>query len=73
MNRVAERRFLGGHSPLSGQQILMIADYMWWANNEDSILAWMDDNLPRGADHQRGMILTFDNEQQRSWFLLKWA
>ena len=67
-----ERRFVGGYSPLSGQQILMIADYMWWADNEDSILAWMDDNLPRGADHQQGMILTFDTKQDLMLFLLRW-
>ncbi len=72
MSKIAERRFIGGHSPLSGQQILMIADYMWWSNNEDSILAWMDANLPRGRDHQTGMIVSFDSEQDLMLFLLRW-
>lgn len=72
MSRVAERRFLGGHSPLSGQQILMIADYMWWTANEPEILSWMDANLPRGRDHQQGMILTMDSEQDLMMFLLRW-
>ena len=54
----AEQRFVGGYSPVSKQQILMIADYMWWANNETYILEWMDTNLPRGRAHQTGMIVS---------------
>jgi hypothetical protein len=52
---------------------LMIQDYMWWTVNEREILNWMNDNLPRGIDHQQGMTLTFDSEQQRVMFLLRWA
>jgi hypothetical protein len=36
-------------------------------------MAWMTKQLPRGTDHQQGMIITFDSEQDRTWFLLKWA
>lgn len=68
----AERRFVGGHSPVSKQQILMIANYMWWTANETSILTWMDANLPRGRDHQTGMILTFDSDKDLLMFLLRW-
>jgi hypothetical protein len=56
-----------------GQFLLVIEDYMWWVANEREILNWMNDNLPRGIDHQAGMIITLDSEQQRLHFLLRWA
>ena len=52
---------------------LMIQDYMWWHANEREILNWMVDNLPNGIDHQAGMTVTFDTDQQRMMFLLRWA
>jgi len=68
----AEQRFVGGYSPVSKQQILMIADYMWWTANETDILNWMDTNLPRGRDHQTGMIVSFDSDKDLLMFLLRW-
>ena len=52
---------------------LMIQDYMWWTANEREILNWMESNLPNGIDHQAGMTVTFDTDQQRMMFLLRWA
>ena len=52
---------------------LMIQDYMWWTENEREILNWMAENLPNGIDHQQGMTITFDTDQQRMMFLLRWA
>lgn len=72
MTRVAEHRFLGVHSPLTRQQLLLIADYRWWTENETEILTWMDTNLPRGRDHQQGMVLTLDSTQDLMLFLLRW-
>ena len=68
-----ERRFVGGYSPVTKQQMLLIADYLWWTANEPEILSWMDANLPRGRDHQQGMIITMDSEQDLMIFLLKWG
>ena len=53
--------------------ILWIEDYNWWTQNEKDIVLWMDDHLPRGRDHQQGIVITFDNEQQRLMFMLRWA
>lgn len=52
---------------------LMIQDYMWWHANEREILNWMAANLPRGIEHQQGMTVTFDTDQERMMFLLRWA
>jgi hypothetical protein len=52
---------------------LMIEDYMWWSDNEREILDWMEANLPNGIDHQQGMTITFDSDQDRMMFLLRWA
>lgn len=52
---------------------LMIQDYMWWHANEREIHNWMAEHLPEGIDHQAGMTVTFDTDQQRMLFLLRWA
>ena len=57
----------------NGSSILMIQDFAWWMDNEREILNWMVDHLPRGIEHQEGMVLTFDNEQDRLMFLLRWG
>ena len=72
MFNLVGRRFVGGYSPVSKQQMLMIADYRWWINNESAILKWLDANLPRGRDHQTGMIVSFDSEQDLLMFTLRW-
>jgi len=51
----------------------MINDWTWWEANEREIYNWMAERLPRGIEHQQGIVLSFDNEQQRMMFLLKWA
>jgi hypothetical protein len=61
-----------GRSPMSKDVLLIIEDYAWWVQNDKEIVMWMDDNLPRGRDHQQGMVITFDNEQQRLMFMLRW-
>ena len=61
-----------GYSPLSKDVILIIEDVSWWTQNDQEIVSWMDDHLPRGRNHQQGIVLTFDNEQQRNWFMLRW-
>ena len=58
---------------MSRDVMLFIEDYAWWIQNEKDIVMWMDDNLPRGRDHQQGMVISFDNEQQRLMFMLRWA
>ena len=52
---------------------LMIQDYMWWHANEREILNWMEANLPNGIEHQQGMTVTFDTDQERMMFLLRWS
>ena len=52
---------------------LMIHDYTWWHANEREILNWMAEHLPRGIEHQQGMTVSFDTDQDRLMFLLRWA
>ena len=62
-----------GRSPMSRDVLLFIEDYVWWIQNEKDIIEWMNNNLPRGIDHQQGTVITFDNDQQRLAFMLRWA
>jgi hypothetical protein len=52
---------------------LIIVDYNWWIDNEREILNWMAERLPRGIDHQEGMMLNFDNDYDRINFLMRWG
>ena len=52
---------------------VMVADYQWWHNHEREILNWMAEHLPRGIEHQHGMTVEFDSEQDRTMFLLRWT
>jgi hypothetical protein len=52
---------------------IMIRDYTWWHENEREILNWMAEHLSRGIEHQQGMTVEFDLEQDRTMFLLRWT
>ena len=52
---------------------MVIADITYWLKNEPEIYAWMDDNLPRGRMHQKGMTLEFETDKHLMMFLLRWA
>ena len=56
-----------------GNYGLMIEDYVWWMDNERDILNWMVDHLPKGIEHQQGMMVYFPTDQDRIVFLLKWG
>jgi hypothetical protein len=50
----------------------MISDYVWWSDNEREILNWMAAHMPRGIEHQQGMTVEFDSEQDQLLFMLRW-
>ena len=64
-----------GRFQMTGNQFppsLFISDYDWWQENAYEILEWMDKCLPRGREHQRGMVIEFDNDGDRLNFLVRW-
>ncbi len=65
-------RFVVAPDPLHYKSYVMIQDYQWWTANEREILNWMAEHLPRGIEHQRGMTVEFESEQDRMMFLLRW-
>lgn len=71
--RLKTSRFQLYSSPFSHGLELIIVDYTWWSNNEREILNWMNETLPRGIDHQQGMVLSFDTDFERINFLMKWG
>ena len=66
-------RFIVAPNLLNYKSFVMIEDYQWWAANEREILNWMAEHLPRGIEHQQGMTVEFDTDQDRMMFLLRWA
>ena len=53
-----KNRFVPAQNPMDRDAILWIEDYNWWTQNEKDIVLWMDDHLPRGRDHQQGIVLS---------------
>lgn len=51
---------------------IIISDFKWWVDNEQEIYAWMDECLPKGRQHQQGMVVVIDNPTDASNFLLRW-
>jgi hypothetical protein len=51
---------------------IIISDYRWWTDNEKEIYTWMDQCLPRGRNHQQGMVVVIEDQADASNFLLKW-
>jgi hypothetical protein len=68
---VKKNRFVPGYSPLNGQVMLIIEDYAWWVQNqtalEESIRSF------EGRVRQQGMVINFDNIEDRTMFMLRWA
>jgi hypothetical protein len=58
---------------VDGSLCLVIIDVLWWIDNEREVLNWMAEILPRGIDHQEGMVLKFDNDYDRINFLMRWG
>jgi hypothetical protein len=68
-----KNRFIPARSPIDGDYLLIIEDYAWWHVNHYDITDWMREHLPRGEEHCTGMVIHFDNEEQRTWFMLRWS
>jgi hypothetical protein len=68
----AKNRFIIAPDLINYKYVVVIEDYSWWHDNHYDITDWMQQHLPRGENHAQGMIIEFDTEQQRDWFLLRW-
>ena len=52
---------------------IIIKDYRWFTQHESEIYTWMDECLPRGRQHQQGMVIVIEDESDASNFLLRWS
>ncbi|CAB4137989.1 hypothetical protein UFOVP328_182 [uncultured Caudovirales phage] len=66
-----KNRFVAGYSPLNKQVMLIIEDYAFWVENQDALEASIESF--EGRVRQQGMIINFDNVEDRTMFLLRWA
>jgi hypothetical protein len=51
--------------------MLIIEDYAWWVQNQEALEASIESF--EGRVRQQGMIINFDNVEDRTMFLLRWA
>lgn len=57
---------------INGKQSYIIADYVFWIDNQTALEAWLIANTTAGVKTQEGMILSFANEQEELMFRLRW-
>jgi hypothetical protein len=51
--------------------MLLVADYKFYNEKEKDIIVWTEQSL-KSFDRQ-GMILEFDNDEDRLLFIMKWS
>jgi hypothetical protein len=56
---------------IQNKSILVISNVSWWVNNQADIKAWCDFSLTSWS--QKGMILGFVNDEERTLFLMRWS
>jgi len=56
---------------IKNKSILVIADVSWWVLNEEDIAEWCNSSLTSWS--QKGMILAFVNDEERTLFLVRWS
>jgi hypothetical protein len=64
-------RFIPAKSPMDGELMLIIEDYVHWHTNQEAMIGWIREH---GAGiRQQGMVLHFENDADRTMFLLRWG
>jgi hypothetical protein len=64
-------RFVAGYSPLTKQVMLIIEDYAFWVENQAALETSIESF--EGRVRQQGMIINFDNVEDRTMFMLRWS
>ena len=64
-------RFIAAKSPIDGQLSLIIEDYVYYMQNIQGIEVWM--KLHETTIKQAGMMIYFENDADRTMFLLRWG
>lgn len=67
----SNEKFLAARGPVHGSCLLIISDYAHYHVNAKEIEDWIA--TFNGTIRQEGMVITFDNEQDRTAFLLRWS
>lgn len=64
-------RFIAATSPIDKDLLLIIEDYAFWHVNQAEIEKWISNS--NGAITQKGMVVHFNTEEDRTMFLLRWG
>lgn len=52
--------------------MLLIKDYKFFVQKQKDIVTWAKDSFGEGFSHQ-GMILEFNNSEDRLMFMMRWS
>ena len=56
---------------IQNKSTLIIADVSYYISNEEEIKKWCNSSLTKWS--QKGMILGFINDEERTLFLVRWS
>jgi hypothetical protein len=75
LNRVLQmetnEKFMAARGPVHGSCLLIIVDYAYYHVNSPEISDWI--RQFDGAVRQEGMVITFDDDADRTAFVLRWG
>lgn len=71
MQLPAGGKFIAAMSPLTGAHMLIIEDFIYWTHHQEDIEAWLKEH--GSSIRQEGMIINFDNDADRTLFMLRWG
>jgi hypothetical protein len=64
-----DKRFVVLEYSLFGKWSVVLSDYIFWTQENDTLVEWCTDN---GAD-MSGMVVEFPDEQTLLLFVLRWS
>lgn len=57
---------------VNGRPQVLICDYNWWMANKDKLEIWLALHTEDGLLTQQGMVLSFKDEKELMWFMMRW-
>ena len=67
----SNEKFMAARGPVHGSCLLIIVDYAYYHVNSPEISEWI--RQFDGAVRQEGMVITFDDDADRTAFVLRWG
>lgn len=67
-----KNRFAISPNKRNGLCCIAVIDFIWWKNNQDDVLSWIDESGIYAMYYHQDMLLEFGKAGDVDWFLMTW-